>query len=50
MVEYKENSFETVAENLLQIGLFVDLGKLIDSWEKDYPNDANVFWYLGRWR
>lgn len=47
-VEDKEDSFETVAEDLFQKGKLDELGMIIEQREKDHPNDANVFWYRGR--
>ena len=47
-VEDKEDSFETVAEDLFQRGMLDELGQLADRREKDHPNDANVFWFRGR--
>lgn len=47
-VEDREDSFETVAEELFQKGSLDELRMIIDQREKNYPNDANVFWYRGR--
>ncbi len=47
-VEDKEDSFETVAEDLFQKGMLDELSQLADRREKDHPNDANIFWFRGR--
>lgn len=47
-VEEKQDSFETVAEDLFQQGRLDELSLVIDQREKDHPNDANVYWYRGR--
>jgi len=46
--EDKEDSFETVAEDLFRSGKLDELDMLIGRRERDHPNDPNVFWYRGR--
>ncbi len=46
--EDKEDSFETVAEDLFQSGKLDELDMLIERRKRDHPNDATVFWYRGR--